>query len=137
VVVRERIILEQVLDELRTNRELSRVNWQWLYNSFKERFTKAWKLVTENRIKKYLFKPSGKEVWIAVGQLGEYMIYPLAEYCGCNDFYFRVLDGETPLCYHLLAQKIAEALDHYEKILEDDEAYTQLIEIWKKEIAED
>jgi predicted nucleic acid-binding Zn finger protein len=76
-------------------------------------------------------------VWIAVGQTGEYMIYPHAIYCSCNDFYFRVLDGETGLCYHLMAQKIAETLDHFDTILEEDEVYDQLLEIWRKELSED
>lgn len=137
MVTQELIILESVLDELRINRELSRLSWQRLQSSFGDRFIKAWKLVAENRIKKYIFRPSNRKIWIAVGQSGEYIIYSHADYCSCNDFYFRVLDGETALCYHLIAQKIANTLDIYDVILEEDDVYSLLLEVWKQELAED
>jgi predicted nucleic acid-binding Zn finger protein len=129
--INEKLILEQVLAEIRTQHEISRINWLRLRNIFKERFTRAWRLVTRRRIKRYYFKPSGREIWIAVGNNAEYLIYPYAGYCSCSDFYFRVLDQEVALCYHLLAQKIAEAIDHYDTIHEDDDAYGTLMEIWK------
>lgn len=135
MATQELMIFEQILDELRSNRELRRISWQHLHNTFGDRFTKAWRLVTENRIKKYVFRPSDRIVWIAVGQSGEYLIYPNAGYCGCSDFYFRVLDGEAALCYHLIAQKIAEALNRFDIIFEEDEVYNTLLEVWKKELA--
>ena len=130
--LQEHISLEQILRDLRTSREISRQNWQRLRNTFGDRFEKAWKLVTENRVKKYVFKPSGRTLWVAIGQNAEYLIYSNAGYCSCSDFYFRVLDHEKAYCYHLLAQKIAEALNHYDLIEEEDEAYTPLLDIWKE-----
>ena len=135
--LQEALTLEQVLRDLRISHEISRYNWQRLRTTFGDRFDKAWKLVTENRVKKYVFKPSGKSLWIAIGQNAEYLIYSHAGYCSCSDFYFRVLDNEQAYCYHLLAQKIAEALNHYDLIEEDDEAYDQLLEIWKTYSLED
>jgi predicted nucleic acid-binding Zn finger protein len=128
----EHLVLEQILRELRTEKEISRLNWQRLRRTFDSRFTRAWRLVTENRVKRYVFRPSGRELWIAVGNNAEYMIYPHAGYCSCSDFYFRVLDQEVALCYHVLAQRLAEALNHYDTILEDDEAYGELTGIWKR-----
>ncbi len=130
--LQESLALEQVLRDLRISKEISRQNWQRLRTTFGDRYDKAWKLVTENRIKKYVFKPSMKSLWIAIGQNAEYLIYSHAGYCSCSDFYFRVLDNEQAYCYHLLAQKIAEALNHYDLIEEDDEAYESLLEIWKE-----
>jgi len=130
--LQEHLSLEQILRDLRTSREISRQNWQRLRNTFGDRFEKAWKLVTENRVKKYVFKPSGRTLWVAIGQNAEYLIYSNAGYCSCSDFYFRVLDHEKAYCYHLLAQKIAEALNHYDLIEEEDEAYTPLLDIWKE-----
>ena len=132
VSLQEHISLEQILRDLRTSREISRQNWQRLRNTFGDRFEKAWKLVTENRVKKYLFKPSGRTLWVAIGQNAEYLIYSNAGYCSCSDFYFRVLDHEKAYCYHLLAQKIVEALNHYDLIEEEDEAYAPLLDIWKE-----
>jgi len=76
--LKEHLVLEQVLGEVRTRRELSRFNWKRLMDSFGDRFTRAWRLVTENRVKRYVFRPSGREIWIAVGNHAEYMIYPRA-----------------------------------------------------------
>ena len=36
------------------------------------------------------------------------------------------------ICYHLVAQKIAEALELYDKIEEEDRLYDCLMEEWKK-----
>jgi len=129
--LQEHLTLEQVLRDLRISKEISRQNWQRLRTEFIDRFDKAWKLVIDNRVKKYVFKPSGKSLWIAIGQSAEYLIYSKASYCSCNDFYFRVLDHKKAYCYHLISQKIAEALNHYDLIKEEDEAYNTLLDIWK------
>ena len=129
--LQEHLALKRVLRDLRISKEISRQNWQHLRNVFGDRFDKAWKLVTEKRVKKYVFKPSGRILWIAIGQNAEYLIYSNASYCSCSDFYFRVLDHEKAYCYHLLAQKITESLNYYDLVEEEDEAYESLFEIWK------
>ena len=134
---REHSVLEQVLRDLNVSKEISRQNWQRLRDVFGNRFDKAWKLVTENRIKKYMFKPSNRILWIAIGQNAEYLIYSNAGYCSCSDFYFRVLDNEKAYCYHVLAQRLAEALEFYNLIEEEDEFHDQLLDIWKKYSVQD
>ena len=134
---REHSVLEQVLRDLNISKEISRQNWQRLRDVFGNRFDKAWKLVTENRIKKYVFKPSGRALWIAIGQNAEYLIYSNAGYCSCSDFYFRVLDNEKAYCYHVLAQRLAEALEFYDLIEEEDAYYDPLLDIWKKYSVQD
>lgn len=129
--MREHTVLEQILRDLRGSKEISRQNWQRLRDVFGNRFPNAWRLVTENRIKKYVFKPSNRTLWIAIGQNAEYLIYSNAGYCSCSDFYFRILDNEKAYCYHVLAQMLAEALNFFDLIEEDDEAYDQLLTIWK------
>ncbi len=127
----ERLTLERLIDEARSERELSRSSWERLRLVFGDRFIKAWRLVLEKRIKRYIFRPSERVVWIAVGQSGEHRILPAAEYCSCDDFYFRVIDGDAGVCYHLLAQRLAEALNSYQEILEEDEAYPALSDEWR------
>ena len=134
---REHSVLEQVLRDLNISKEISKQNWQRLRDVFGNRFDKAWKLVTENRIKKYMFKPSNRILWIAIGQNAEYLIYSNAGYCSCSDFYFRVLDNEKAYCYHVLAQRLAEALEFYNLIEEEDEFYDRLLDIWKKYSVQD
>jgi predicted nucleic acid-binding Zn finger protein len=82
--------------------------------------------------KKYTFKPSGKIVWIVVGRERDYLIMPEAEFCTCDDFYFRVLDKKVHMCYHLLTQKIAQNLSWFETIDADDESFNMLMNEWKK-----
>jgi len=134
LVIEERLILEHVLDEVRTQKELSRSNWERLRNTFGDRFDRAWRLVQERRVKRYTFHPSGRVVWVVIGQGGEYQIYPAAGYCGCDDFFFRVIDGEAGLCYHLMGQKIAEALGSFDSVDEEDEVYRLLTSEWLAQI---
>lgn len=127
----ERRILEGVCDELRTSRQLTRSQWERLRSALGERFDKAWRAVEQRRVKKYVFEPSGRTVWIVVGRESEYQVLPLSGYCDCSDFYFRVVDGEAGICYHLTAQKLAEALEAYDEVREDDEFYAQLMAEWR------
>ncbi len=128
----ERRILEGVCDELRTSRELTLVQWERLRTVLGERFDKAWRAVEEHRVKQYVFEPSHRTAWIVVGRESEYQVLPASGYCDCNDFYFRVVDGEAGLCYHLTAQRLAEALDAYDEVREDDEFYEGLMAEWRR-----
>lgn len=112
--------------------KLSGKNLNDLYELFGQRFTKALEALEENRVKKYVFKPSGRIVWIVVGRERDYLLMPEAEFCTCDDFYFRVLDRKVHLCYHLIAQKIARNLDWYDTVEANDELYDTLMSEWKK-----
>jgi predicted nucleic acid-binding Zn finger protein len=132
----ERRVLESVCDELRSSREVTRAQWERLRTALGERFDKAWRLVEGHRVKRYVFEPSGRVVWIAVGRGSEYQVLPESGYCDCNDFYFMVVDGEAGLCYHLLAQRLAEALDSYDEVREGDEFHDELVAEWRRLSAE-
>ena len=125
-------VLEQVCEEAKTNGEVTGNHLTQLSEALGSRFTKAWDSIKEERVKKYVFSPSGRIVWIVVGREREYQIMPAAAFCSCDDFYFRVMDREANICYHLIAQKIAEALERYDKVEEEDRLYEYLMEEWKK-----
>lgn len=127
--------LNAICREAKTEGKLSGKNLTELYELFGQRFTKALDVLKENRVKKYVFKPSGRTVWIVIGRERDYLIMPEAEFCTCDDFYFRVLDREVHLCYHLIAQKIARNLGWYETLEETDELYKTLMNEWKKATA--
>jgi predicted nucleic acid-binding Zn finger protein len=112
--------------------KLSGDNLTRLYELFGQRFTKALDALKEGRVKKYVFRPSGRIVWIVVGRERDYLIMPEAEFCTCDDFYFRVLDKKVHMCYHLLTQKIAANLGWFELFEEDDECFSMLMKEWKK-----
>ena len=125
-------VLEKVCEEAKTKGELTSNHLTQLSEAFGSQFTKAWDTIKEKRVKKYVFKPSGRIVWIVVGKERDYLIMPEAEFCMCDDFYFRVLDRKVHLCYHLIAQKLAKNLNWYENIEEHDELYDSLMDEWKK-----
>lgn len=128
----ENEILNTICKEAKTEGKLIGKNLTKLYEIFGQRFIKAFEALKENRVKKYVFKPSNKVVWIVIGKERDYLIMPEAEFCPCDDFYFRVLDKEVHLCYHLIAQKIANILEWYETLEEHDELYDSLMKEWKK-----
>jgi predicted nucleic acid-binding Zn finger protein len=127
--------LNKICREAKADGKISGKNLTVLYELFGQRFTKALDALKENRVKKYVFRPSGRIVWIVVGRERDYLIMPEAEFCMCDDFYFRVLDKEIHLCYHLIAQRIARNLGWYETIEEDDSLYDTLMSEWKKPAA--
>jgi predicted nucleic acid-binding Zn finger protein len=127
--------LNAICREAKAAGKLSGKNLTELYELFGQRFTKALDALKENRVKKYVFKPSGRTVWIVIGRERDYLIMPEAEFCTCDDFYFRVLDRKIHLCYHLIAQKIARNLGWYETLEETDELYKTLMNEWKKATA--
>jgi predicted nucleic acid-binding Zn finger protein len=124
--------LNAICREAKAEGKLSGKNLTQLYELFGQRFTKALGALKENRVKKYVFKPSGRTAWIVVGRERDYLIMSEAEFCTCDDFYFRVLDKKIHLCYHLIAQKIARNLNWYEIIKEEDKLYECLMNEWKK-----
>lgn len=97
--------------------------------AFGPRFTRAWDAVKDGRIKKYVFNPSGRTVWIVVGKDREYLVMPAADFCSCEDFYFQFDKGH--LCYHIIAQKLAETLNRFDLIEDNDDFYEILIKEWK------
>jgi predicted nucleic acid-binding Zn finger protein len=99
---------------------------------FGSRFLKAWEAVRDGRVKKYTFKPSGRVVWIVVGRKRDYLVMPAADFCSCDDFYYNVMERKAHLCYHLIAQKLAESLVWYDKIDEGDDFFDILMKEWKK-----
>ena len=124
-------VLRKICDEARTEGQVTGAHLTQLREAFGPRFTRAWEAVTGGRVKRYLFRPSGRVVWVVVGREREYLIKPAADFCPCDDFYYRVMDREAHLCYHLIAQKVAEALKQYDPVEEDDELYETLMAEWR------
>lgn len=124
-------ILQCICKQLKENGKLTGRDLTKLHETFGERFIRAFEALKENRVKKYIFEPSGKVVWIVVGKKKDYLLMPEAGFCSCDDFYFRVMDRKVHLCYHLIAQKIANILKGYDSIKESDELHDSLMKEWK------
>lgn len=91
----------------------------------------AQQAVDDGRVKKYVFEPSGRELWVVVGRSRDYLVLPVAKYCACDDFFYRVLDRERKRCYHLLAVTLAQRQGSYEEIKGRDDLYMKFISEWR------
>jgi len=128
-------MLKQACEGAVTERRIKDSDLTTLSTAFGQRFERALEAVKDRRVKKYAFRPSNRIVWIVVGKERDYLIMPAADFCTCDDFYFRAMDRQIHLCYHLIAQKIAEVTESYTSYEEEDELYDALMEEWKKATA--
>ena len=125
-------LLGVVCAEASKERRLRYSHLAKLSKAFGPRLSRALEALREGRVKKYVFKPSGRVVWVVVGREREYIIMPTVDYCSCDDFYFRVIDGKAHLCYHLIAQRLADALERFDLIFEEDRNYDILMGEWRE-----
>lgn len=95
--ISETEILKEICKEIKADDLVTGGQLTRLFMAFGSRFTKAWGAIKDGRVKKYLFKPSGRIVWIVVGRERDYLVMPAADFCSCDDFYFRVMDREIHL----------------------------------------
>jgi predicted nucleic acid-binding Zn finger protein len=122
--------LKRICERMKRDKGLTRGTVAKLSALYGERATRALEAVRTRKVKRYVYSPSGRERWVIVGRTKEYMVLPDAGYCSCEDFYFQVVNGSVPHCYHVLAQKIAEAIEGYDLIHEDDAMYNFLSREW-------
>jgi predicted nucleic acid-binding Zn finger protein len=94
-----------------------------------QRVQKALEALNDSRVKKYVFQPSGRIVWIVVGKERDYLVMPSSDYCSCDDFYYQFDHGHV--CYHIIAQKLADATGRFDLFEDDDEFFEILIKEWK------
>lgn len=121
--------LENVCRDVRAVGHVSEDHTAQLSATFGQRLTKALEALNERRVKKYVFQPSGRIVWIVVGKQRDYLVMPAADYCSCSDFYFLFHRGHV--CYHIIAQKLAEATGQFDLFEDDDGFFNILIKEWK------
>ena len=133
----ENKMMKEAYEELELRGELSTRLRERLEKTFGERFTNGWKLANSRSVRRYEFKPSSRVVWVVQGRKSEYQVMPDIPFCYCDDYYFRVMDKKRGLCYHIIAQHIAEALNKFEKISKRDSQYSSITDRWRaKELAE-
>lgn len=123
----EQQVFDTVYLRVQQSRKLSHDDQSLLLRSFRTRFTHALDAITNCRVHKYLFNPSTRVLWFVEGKTHEYQILPSAPYCACNDFYFRVINREIILCYHLLAFRLAYALNQYVVTVKSDYCYDEVL----------
>ena len=124
-------MLRQVCQEIRLTGEINDELKGTLDKSFAKRSNQALALVEGDKVRKYRFKPSGRIIWIVRGRKSEYQVVPESMFCTCDDYYFRVMGNKRQLCYHLIAQCLAEATGKYAQNEMADSDYAGVTAKWK------
>jgi predicted nucleic acid-binding Zn finger protein len=115
-----------------SQKELTQEIVEYFKQKYGKRFIKALRTVEEDRVQKYTFTPSETTVWVVTGQRREYIAIP-STYCTCRAFYQDVvITREANLCYHLLAQMIAEIRGSYKTIEASDSERRKLLIKWRR-----
>jgi predicted nucleic acid-binding Zn finger protein len=134
----ENDLMDEAFAELKSRHVLSSELRDKLLKIFGDRFTNGLKLANSRRVRRYEFKPSRRVVWVVKGRTNEYQIIPDLPFCYCDDYYFRVMDRKRGLCYHIVAQRIAEALDQFQTVHKRDLQYSTITNRWRaKEVSRD
>jgi len=117
--------------ELKSRHELSDQMKDSLTKTFGSRFANGWNLANSKKVIRYEFRPSGRVVWTVQGRKGEYQVMADIPFCYCDDYYFRVMDKKRGLCYHIIAQRIAEALNQFVRKSKKDAQYSIITDRWR------
>ncbi|MGB9023344.1 MAG: hypothetical protein WCC94_07905 [Candidatus Bathyarchaeia archaeon] len=124
-------VIRAVCQDIVSSRKLTESQKTKLAERFGDRFKNAVELVDKRKVKRFRFKPSGRIVWAVKGRKEVYQVIPETNFCNCNDYYFRVMDGKRALCYHIIAQKIASALGRFENSDLRDTQYAKITQQWR------
>jgi len=133
----ENNLIGEAFTELKSRRLISEQFRTKLQEAFGDRFTNGLELANSKKVRKFQFKPSGRVVWVVQGRKSEYQVIPDLPFCYCDDYYFRVMDRKRGLCYHIIAQRIAEALDKYATIQKRDSQYSLITNRWRAKKSRD
>lgn len=122
-----------LIEEKKLSREnLTQNDIDYFRKKYGKKFIRALHVVEENKVEKYQFKPSGTITWIVKGRTRQYLVIPKV-YCTCRSFYQEVvISRESNMCYHLLAQQIAELRDQYELVDSTDTKRRTLYVDWRR-----
>lgn len=112
--------------------DLTQSDIEYFKNKYGKKFVKALRTVEEGKVVKYKFNPSESVTWIVSGRGRQYLVIPEL-YCTCRSFYQEVvISRETNLCYHLLAQRIADIRQEYEAQESTDAERRKLYVEWRR-----
>jgi len=132
----ENKLMTEAFDELRSQHVFSDQLKDRMLKVFGERFTNGVELADSHKVKRYEFAPSKRIVWVVEGRTNEYQVIPDLPFCYCDDYYFRVMDRKRGLCYHIIAQRVAEALNQFQTIRRNDSEYSSITDRWRAKITE-
>ncbi|MEM1994607.1 MAG: hypothetical protein QXW32_03915 [Nitrososphaerales archaeon] len=89
--------------------------------------SKVDEVVASGRVKRHIFKPSGRELWTVVGSRIDHYIDLEQPYCSCKDFYYHMIRSSNRTCYHIEAARLAKQTNRYTETTLNDEEYQQIL----------
>jgi len=105
---------------------------EYFRNRYGKRFVRALRVVEEKKVSKYQFRPSDTTIWTVKGRARQYMVIPRV-YCTCRSFYQDVvISREINMCYHLMAQQIAEIRNLYDLVESTDTERRRMYVEWRR-----
>ncbi len=114
-----------------SQKDLTQSDIEYFRKKYGKKFVRALRAVEEGKIVKYHFQPSESETWIVEGRR-QYLVIPEI-FCTCRSFYQEVvISHESNLCYHLLAQRIAEIREQFQIQESTDTERRQLFVEWRR-----
>ncbi len=115
-----------------SERELTQRTVEHFKDKYGKRFVRALRAVEEGKVIRYSFTPSETSIWIVQGHQRDYLTIPEV-YCSCRSFYQSVvISRETDVCYHLLAQEIAEVRNQFRSVLSTDAERRRMYVQWRR-----
>ena len=122
-----------LIEEKKLSQEnLTQSDIDYFKKKYGKKFVRALRVVEEKKVEKYNFKPSDSITWIVKGRTRQYMVIPKT-YCTCRSFYQEVVIArESTMCYHLLAQQIAEIRNQFVSVDSTDTARRKLYVEWRR-----
>ena len=128
---KELTAIENACEDMASRHKLADSQRAKLEEQFGGRFKNALELVEKRKVRRYKFKPSGRTIWTVKGRKGVYQVIPETNFCNCDDYYYRVMDGKRALCYHIIAQKVASTLGKYQTSEMRDTQYSKITQQWR------
>lgn len=129
---REIKTIENACQDIATHGTITDEQNAKLAEQFGDRFKNALRIVHDRRVHRYSFKPSGRVIWAVKGRKAVYQVIPETNFCNCDDYYFRVMNGQKALCYHIIAQRISSVLGSCETSDLRDTQYSRITQQWRK-----
>ncbi|GAB6028684.1 Zinc finger SWIM domain-containing protein 7 [Chamberlinius hualienensis] len=126
-------LIEQLLKEVHNSmlkeKKIPEELMKSLWAVFQKPLMEALNIVDRRAITR-VSSPDGRTVFQITSNLGgiSYTCYPTTNYCSCLAFRFSVLKyDEYPMCKHVLAARLADAMDLCDERICTDEQISQIL----------
>uniref|UniRef100_A0A1D1XP80 Zinc finger SWIM domain-containing protein 7 n=1 Tax=Anthurium amnicola TaxID=1678845 RepID=A0A1D1XP80_9ARAE len=119
-----------VWNQIKSSRSVSDDHLSILHFLFGKNFERATRIVDQGGVRKLSGAPSGRSLFLVVGESRrreEYICFP-EHYCTCYSFFYDIVSrGEQLHCKHQLAAQLAEAMGAFSDVKVSDEQLAVLL----------